>query len=166
MRSRKPSLGEAVRDLYPERPVPYTQGEIPALLRCAMTSFTFDHIHLFSPDPEATATYYERMFGAEVIRSLQQGQPRIDLKLGGANIFILDVSKEAKAQVLPEHPHRGLDHFGLSVTDIDKVCADLKAKGAKFTRGPETPRPGIRIAFVEGPEGVSIELLERSAAYA
>ena len=50
-----------------------------------MTSFTFDHIHLFSPDPEATAAYYGRMFGAEVVRSMQQGQPRIDLKLGGAN---------------------------------------------------------------------------------
>jgi catechol 2,3-dioxygenase-like lactoylglutathione lyase family enzyme len=92
--------------------------------------YTFDHIHLFSPDPEATAAYYERMFGAQVIRSMQQDQPRIDLKLGGANIFILDVSKDATAKVLPGHPHKGLDHFGLSVTDIDKVCADLKAKGA------------------------------------
>jgi lactoylglutathione lyase len=130
-----------------------------------MTSFTFDHIHLFSPDPEATAAYYERMLGAEVIRSLQQGQPRIDLKLGGVDIFILDVSKDPTAKALPEHPHTGLDHFGLSVTDIDKVCADLKAKGARFTRGPETPRPGVRIAFIEGPEGVSIELLERSPAH-
>ncbi len=130
-----------------------------------MATFAFDHIHLFSPDPEATAAYYARMFGAEVIRSLQQGQPRIDLKLGGANIFILDVSKDAHAKALPDHPHQGLDHFGLSVTEIDKVCADLKAKGARFTRGPETPRPGIRVAFIEGPQGVSIELLERSAAY-
>jgi catechol 2,3-dioxygenase-like lactoylglutathione lyase family enzyme len=131
-----------------------------------MSTLTFDHIHLFSPDPEATAEYYARMFGAEVVRSTQQGQPRIDLKLGGANIFILDVSKDAKAKTLSEHPHQGLDHFGLSVTEIDKLCADLKAKGAKFTRGPETPRPGIRVAFIDGPEGVSIELLERSAAFA
>ena len=102
------------------------------------------------------------MFGAEVIRSVQQGKPRIDLRLGGANIFILDVSQDPRAVAGPAHPHQGLDHFGLEVDGIDAVCADLKAKGAVFTRGPETIRPGTRIAFLAGPEGVSIELLERT----
>jgi catechol 2,3-dioxygenase-like lactoylglutathione lyase family enzyme len=32
-----------------------------------MTEFSYDHVHLRSPDPEATARYYERMFGAEII---------------------------------------------------------------------------------------------------
>ena len=127
-----------------------------------MNKLTFDHIHLFTRDPEATAAFYERMFGAEVIRSTQQGKPRIDLKLGGANIFILDVSQDPKATAGPGHPHQGLDHFGLVVKDIDAVCAELKAKGAVFTREPATIRPGTRIAFLGGPEGVSIELLERS----
>ena len=36
---------------------------------------TYDHIHLRSPDPEATARWYERMFGAEILRTMQQGQP-------------------------------------------------------------------------------------------
>ena len=126
-----------------------------------MTQYTFDHIHLFTRDPEGMANYFESMLGAEVIRSSPGGQPRIDLKLGGANIFILDVSGNPKAVEGAAHPYRGLDHFGLSVTDIDKVCDELKAKGAKFTRGPETIRPGTRIAFIEGPEGVSVELLER-----
>ena len=126
-----------------------------------MPKFAFDHIHLFSRNPEATAAFYERMFGAEVLRT-QQGKPRIDLKLGGANIFILDVSQDPKAETGPAHPHQGLDHFGLEVKDIDAVCADLKAKGAVFTREPQTIRPGARIAFLTGPEGVSIELLERT----
>jgi catechol 2,3-dioxygenase-like lactoylglutathione lyase family enzyme len=126
-----------------------------------MSSYKFDHIHIFSRDPEATAGWYERMLGAEVVRSMQQGKPRIDLKLGGANIFILDVSQDATCAAPAGHPHQGLDHFGLEVKEIDKVCADLKAKGARFTRGPDTVRPGIRIAFIEGPEQVSIELLER-----
>jgi lactoylglutathione lyase len=127
-----------------------------------MTKFTFDHIHLFTRDPEATAAFYERMFGAEVIRTMPQGKPRIDLKLGGGNIFLLDVSKDPKAVAGPAHPHQGLDHFGLEVKDIDAVCTALKSKGAVFTREPETIRPGTRIAFLSGPEGVSIELLERT----
>jgi len=126
-----------------------------------MTEYKFDHIHLFTRDPEGMAKYFESMLGAEVIRTSQGGQPRIDLKLGGADIFILDVSGNPNAGDGPSHPHRGLDHFGFSVKDIDKVCDALKAKGAKLTRGPETVRPGTRIAFIEGPEGVSIELLER-----
>jgi lactoylglutathione lyase len=128
-----------------------------------MAKFTWDHIHLRSPNPEATAAFYERMFGAEVIRTMQQGKPRIDLKVGGANVFILPVVPGDKTNPPPTSPYQGLDHFGLSVTGIDAVVADLKAKGAEFTMEPNNIRPGIRIAFLRGPEGVSIELLERSS---
>ncbi|HEX2216126.1 MAG TPA: VOC family protein [Xanthobacteraceae bacterium] len=130
-----------------------------------MAKFTYDHIHLRSPDPEATARYYERMFGAEVLRTMQQGKPRIDLKLGGADIFIAPVEANSGVNPPPTTPYQGLDHFGLSVSGIDAVVADLKAKGAEFTMEPTTIRPGVRIAFVRGPQGVSIELLDRDAAY-
>ena len=124
--------------------------------------YTFDHIHIFTRDPEGTAKWYENMLGAEVIRTMPQGKPRIDLKLGGANIFILDVSGDAKANTEATHPQRGLDHFGLEVKNIDAVCDELKKKGAVFTRGPETIRPGTRIAFFTAPDNVSIELVDRS----
>jgi lactoylglutathione lyase len=126
--------------------------------------FTFDHIHFLSRDPEATAAYYERMFGAEVLRSSQQGKPRVDLKLGSVMVFILDVSADKKVGPAPAHTHLGLDHIGLEVKAIDAVCAELKAKGAVFSMEPTTIRPGIRIAFIAGPENVSIELLERTPA--
>src|SRR5712692_6072374 len=82
-----------------------------------MATFTYDHIHLRSPNPEATAQYYERMFGAEVLRTMQQGKPRIDLKLGGVNIFIAQTTPEVNPP--PATPYQGLDHFGLSVSNID-----------------------------------------------
>ena len=129
-----------------------------------MAKFTWDHIHQRSPNPEATAAFYERMFDAEVIRTMQQGKPRIDLKVGGANVFILPVVAGDKTNPPPTPPYQGLDHLGLSVTGIDAVVADLKVKGAEFTMEPNNIRPGIRIAFLRGPEGVSIELLERSSA--
>jgi len=127
-----------------------------------MTTFTFDHIHLRSPDPEATAVFYERMFGAEVLRSTQQGEPRVDIRLGGQIIFIAPIKGDNTAPP-PSMPYRGLEHIGLAVTGIDQVVAELKAKGAEFTMEPTSIRPGIRICFVRGPENVAIELLERSA---
>jgi len=127
-----------------------------------MATFIWDHIHLRSPDPEATAAFYERMFGAEVIRTMQQGKPRIDLKIGGGNVFIAPVAAGDGVAAPPKTPYQGLDHFGLEVKGIDAIVADLKKKGAEFTMEPNNIRPGVRIAFLRGPEGVSIELLERS----
>ena len=46
--------------------------------------------------------------------------------------------------------------------ETEKRAAELKAKGAEFTMEPNDIRPGTRIAFLRGPEGVSIELLERT----
>ncbi len=130
-----------------------------------MAKFTHDHVHLRSPDPEATAQYYERMFGAEVLRSLQQGKPRVDLNLCGLKVFIAQVQPDGKTGAAPTSPYLGLDHIGLTVSDIDAAVAELKAKGAEFTKHVFTQRPGIRVMFLRGPQGVSIELLERSDKY-
>jgi lactoylglutathione lyase len=130
-----------------------------------MPACTWDHVHLRSPDPEATAQWFERMLGAQVIRTMQQGQPRIDLKLGGANIFIAPVKSGDGVNAPPVTPYQGLDHFGLAVRDIDAVVADLKSKGVQFTMEPNNPRPGIRICFMRGPQGISIELLDRDPKY-
>jgi catechol 2,3-dioxygenase-like lactoylglutathione lyase family enzyme len=127
-----------------------------------MATYTWDHIHLRSPDPEATAQWFERIFGAEIVRSMQDGAPRIDLKLGGANIFIAPVAAGEGVNPPPVTPYQGLDHFGLTVRGIDAVAAELKAKGVEFTRDPTTVRPGVRICFIRGPQGISIELLERN----
>ena len=127
-----------------------------------MAKFTYDHIHLRSPDPEATASWYERMLGAEVVRTMQQGKPRIDLQLGGAKVFIAQVADGDGVNPPPVTPYQGLDHFGLTVSGIDAVVAELKAKGVEFTREPTTVRPGTRVAFLRAPEGVSIELLDRN----
>jgi lactoylglutathione lyase len=130
-----------------------------------VAKFTWDHVHLRSPNPEATAQWFEKMLGAEVIRSMQQGQPRIDLKVGGANVFIALVTAGDGVNSPPTTPYQGLDHFGLTVSGIDEIAADLKAKGVKFTKEPATVRPGVRICFLRGPEGISIELLDRNPAW-
>lgn len=126
-----------------------------------MAVVTWDHVHLRSPDPEATAAWLQDVLGGEIVR----GPGRIDVRLGGANIFIAAIEQDGGVSPPPPHPHQGLDHFGLTVKDIDIVAADLKAKGIEFTREPTTIRPGVRICFIRGPQGISVELLERDSKY-
>jgi lactoylglutathione lyase len=131
----------------------------------AAPNYRWDHIHLRSPDPDATAAWFERILGAQVIRSTVEGKPRIDLKLGGADVFIMPVAPGDKVNPPPVTPYQGLDHFGLTVSGIDAVTAELKAKGVEFTMEPRTIRHGLRICFLRGPQGISIELLERDQKY-
>jgi len=56
----------------------------------------------------------------------------------------------------------GLDHFGLRVDNMDDAVAELKRRGASFKMEPRIIRPGVRIAFIEAPDNVRIELLERT----
>lgn len=126
-----------------------------------MTKFTWEHIHLRSPDPAATARWYEDKLGAEVIRTPQpDGSTRIDLDLSGQKVFIAR-SDPSSTGPSPATPYMGLDHFGMTVDDIEAAVAELKSKGVAFTMEPKTIRPGVRIAFLTAPQDVSIELIQR-----
>jgi catechol 2,3-dioxygenase-like lactoylglutathione lyase family enzyme len=128
-----------------------------------MTTYTYDHIHLRSRDPVGTAQYYEKMFGAKIIESTQSdGQQRIDLDINGLVVFIAPVLEDADVPSGPSEPYIGLDHFGLRVENLGEAVAELKRLEAEFTMEPRTLRPGLKIAFVRAPDGVRIELLERS----
>ena len=126
-----------------------------------MAKFTWEHVHLRSPNPEATAQWYHDKLGADVIRTkMADGSTRIDLNLSGQKVFIAHADP-AKAGAAPSSPYLGLDHFGLCTGDLDAAVADLKAKGVEFTMEPKQIRPGTKIAFIVAPENVSIELLQR-----
>ena len=66
-----------------------------------MRDYHYDHVHLRSPDPDATARFFETMFNAEVTRSiyppgtLYPGQMRVTMKVGGQKVLIA-----------PTHPQR------------------------------------------------------------
>src|SRR4029077_8975561 len=81
----------------------------------AMPVVTWDHVHLRSPDPETTATWLQDILGGVIIR----GPNRIDVKLGGANVFIAKVEPGDGVNTPPTTPYQGLDHFGVTVKDID-----------------------------------------------
>jgi catechol 2,3-dioxygenase-like lactoylglutathione lyase family enzyme len=125
-----------------------------------MDPYRFDHIHLRSPDPEAAAKVWTAAFGAEVKSRVMAGPwLRLVLDLAGVPLFLEQVPPETHAPPAP--PFLGIEHIGLTVSDLDAAIADLMGKGVPVVSGPSSPRPGVRIAFFAMPDGVRVELIER-----
>ncbi|HEY7539297.1 MAG TPA: VOC family protein [Methylomirabilota bacterium] len=126
-------------------------------------AYRYDHMHLRTRDVKKTAEYYQRVFGAKIVESIQSdGRPRTDLDLDGLTIFLAPVAADAAVPSAPAEPYIGLDHFGLRVDDMETAVAELRRRGATFKVEPRTIRPGVKIAFIEAPDHVRIELLERT----
>ncbi len=126
-----------------------------------MAEFKCDHVHLRSLDPEAAARFYTEMFGAVPVSRMQNGNTlRVVVNLGGLALFIEQVPPGTPAP--PPPPFMGVEHIGVAVTRFDAVVAELKGKGAAFAVEPRSPRPGIKIAFVQAPDNVQVEILERA----
>lgn len=122
-------------------------------------TFRFEHLHLRSQDAVKAAGFYTDTFGArEVAREGGTTVTRVVLDLAGLTLFI-EHAPEAGPSAKP--PNRGIEHIGLAVDDLDGTVADLKQRGIAFVIDITDVRPGLRTAFLDGPDGVRIELLQR-----
>lgn len=132
-----------------------------------MRTYRYDHVHLRSADPAATARFFETMFGAQVTLdtyppgTLYPGQLRAVMQLGGQTVLVAPPHPHDPNAAAPQFPYYGLEHIGLAVDDVDAACAELRQKGAEIAIGPLTRQPGSRLAFVRGPEGIMVELVQR-----
>jgi predicted enzyme related to lactoylglutathione lyase len=121
-----------------------------------MPTYTFDHIHLLSPDPVKTADFYEKMFGArKSIRDMGNGRMNVSVFIGDTKILI-----RGKNEGDAEKP--SLDHYGIRTDNLETAVAELKQKGVVFTQEMRSIRPDFRMSFLRTPDGVSIELQEGS----
>ena len=88
-----------------------------------------------------------------LLRSLQGAKLHVDGKLAAQTKFISPGGgghAKAAGCVVP-------------VDDFDAFCDGLKRKGVTFSVEPHDNNPTTRIAFIDAPDGVSIELLSRKA---
>ena len=130
-----------------------------------MPEYSWDHVHIKTYDVASSARWLQDKLGAKPMMGTDITAARADMMLGGVRVLYTEVKQGDGTNATPAIPYAGFEHFGVAVKDIDKACAELKAKGVEFTREPVTPRAGIRIAFIRSPQGISIELLERDAKY-
>ena len=125
-------------------------------------NIVFDHVHLISEDPRSAAEWYADKLGGRIIGSAEiRGAPQVIVAFEGATIIVRGQRTGEEAAGKPGLEW-GTDHFGFSVKgDFDGFCDDLKKNGVAFTLDPVDFTPTVRIAFIDAPDNVSIELLQR-----
>jgi len=125
--------------------------------------FVYNHLHFRSEDPDAAAKFYCDNFGA-VIKSERPLSTTKSIQLELNNQPLMTISGRAEGEdPVPgsTDPRYGLDHFGFEVDDMAAAAANLKANGAKFICEPWTMPSGSMVAFIEAPDHVSVEIIQR-----
>jgi lactoylglutathione lyase len=124
----------------------------------------FDHGHIKSRDPRRTAQWWVETFGATRLPEFGSGDVLFcPIEIGGVKINISRPSPAEAAKTEPASAslHFGLEHLGLETDDLEADLEKLRAQGLAIFEERETPT--TKIAFVETPDAVRVELMQRKA---
>ncbi len=124
-----------------------------------MSTMRLDHIHLRTTDLEAATQWYVTMLGGRVSSTSSGQSATVEV----CDVRLLIAVQGADEDLLPAtlQGRLGVDHFGLAVGDVEGIVEELRAKGVHIVREPFALRAGGRGAFIEAPDQVRIELLNR-----
>ena len=116
----------------------------------------FHHIQLNSVDPSEALNFYSQVFGGE--------RARLKGVLDGVNFDGIWVLASEYTDGRPGITQgRTIDHIGFEVASFDEVSMEMSRLGVEFRQEPAVPdnaRSSSRQAFILGPDGVTISIVE------
>ena len=113
-------------------------------------SLPYDHIHLAAPDPVQAAQWYQKYFGGQAVPSEGPGR----LMVGKIRVVFM------KAEGAKPSAGSSIDHIGFSVADLDAKMKQFAADGVKVVTPMQDPPGLFKLAFIEDPWGVKIEVVQ------
>ena len=129
--------------------------------------YMFDHVHLKAPDPKKSADWFVKAFDFKIISDAVRPWGDRFLRCEAPNGTVVNISGARTNEKMGDgdaSAHWGIEHIGITVDDLEAELERLAGMGAKLMEGPvNVPGGGPRIAFIEGPDKVRIELLQPSA---
>jgi len=122
----------------------------------------FDHVHYRCADLDRARRFYCDVLGAELIEERElAGRRVLRLKLGDVYLLL--------SPAPPGQPHRpesadqrlGAYHIAFFVENHDRAVEYFKQRGAHFVREGVMASDDLKVAFIEAPDGMQVELMER-----
>ena len=118
-------------------------------------AFALNHLHLKTQDPKQTAQFYVDNLGATIVSEIADRGYRLDLHGLTINLTTL-IADQDREQFY------GMEHIAINTDDMAGTVDKLKANGARLLEERETAN-GHKICFLEGPDGVQLELIEMAS---
>jgi catechol 2,3-dioxygenase-like lactoylglutathione lyase family enzyme len=142
-----------------------------------------DHVTVAVTDADAAIAFFELLgFRKGHVTTIDGGEPaaymlmpdmkaqHITLVLDGSEprfevqLLVFDPTPDADPGALPtNHRRRGYNHLALRVDDIAATTAHLEAHGVRML-SDEMDYISRKLRFFEGPEGITLEMVEWVAA--
>jgi len=129
-------------------------------------AYAINHVHIRSVDPHSSAAWYEEHFGAKIVseREVMPGTVTLSMEVGGP--VRLNISSKPEGtpnnRAVAELNRLGLEHFGFDVSDLATELERLEKADVRIVLPLTEVVGGTRLAYIEGPDDVLIELVQRA----
>ena len=119
----------------------------------------FHHIAVKTTDIERSLAFYRDVLGMTERRRLHFADGRYLIMLGLGETCVELFGGGKPKDMVEDRNEIGLTHLALTVDDVDREYARIKALGYHFYIEPRTIQ-GLRAAFFRDPDGIPVELLQ------
>ncbi len=121
----------------------------------------FEHVHYRCTDMQATVKWYIEVMGAKFLEEkVLAGNPAVRLELGGTILNFFPAAAETDLPKIPAKEKLGAYHITFFVENVDAAVAYFKNRGAKFFKEGLMAATDLKVAFIEAPDGMLVELME------
>lgn len=128
-------------------------------------AYAINHVHIRSLDPRQSARWYEKHFGAKLIseRTVMPGTVTLSMEVGGPVRLNISSKPEGASdeRAVAQLNRLGLEHFGFDVEDLAAELERLEKSDVRIVLPLTEVVGGVRLAYIEGPDDVLIELVQR-----
>ena len=126
-----------------------------------------NHVHIRSNDAEASAAWYTEHFGAKLLSSREVMPGTITITMDTGSPVRLNISSqregESQERAVADINRLGLEHYGFETDDIVADLVHFESAGISIVMPISDVGSGSKIAYIEGPDDVVIELVQRGS---
>ena len=127
-------------------------------------SYFINHVHIRSENPRTSAEWYEKFFGAKILSEKEVMPRTVTVSLDAGGSTRLNISSQPDGSSRKTTPAElnvlGLEHFGFQTDDIQSDIENFEASGIPIVLNTTVIQGGTKLAYIEGPDKVLIELVQ------